>query len=243
MKNRLLVCLMLFLFAATTFGCARKEAGREEKKEVTKEGVITLNVEGEELTISDIESRQLNIPKPDEPVEAKEFEEFVIYRDKRYMKNHYIPSGWMGDVGDIKFNDSYKDNTQSGYTCIEVGYTGKYSQNAGWSGVYWQHPANNWGMIKGGYDLTGATKLTFWARGKEGGEVISEFKMGGISGEYSDSDSASIGPIELTGSWKQYTIDLEGMDLSYINGGFCWVISKIYNDQGCTFYLDEIKYE
>ena len=242
MKNRLLVCLMLFFFAAITFGCAKREADREAKKEGTK-AVITLNVEGKELTISDIESKQLNTPKPKQSVEAKEFKEFVVYRDKRYVNNHYIPSGWMGDAGDIKFNDSCKDNPQTGYTCIEVGYTGKCSQNAGWAGIYWQQPANNWGMIKGGYDLSGANKLTFWARGKEGGEVISEFKIGGITGEYSDSDSASIGPIELTNSWKQYTIDLEGMDLSYINGGFCWVISKIYNDQGCMFYLDEIKYE
>ncbi len=243
MKNRLLAYLMLFFFAATAFGCARREAGEEAKKEVIKEEVITLNVEGRELTISDITSKQIGTPKPDESVEAKEFEEFVVYRDKRYVKNHYIPSGWMGDAGDIKFNDNSKDNPQSGYTCIEIGYTAKFSQNAGWAGVYWQNPANNWGMIKGGYDLTGAKKLTFWARGKEGGEVISEFKMGGITGEYSDSDSASIGPIELTDSWKQYTIDLEGMDLSYISGGFCWVISKIYNDEGCTFYLDEIRYE
>ncbi len=243
MKNRLLVCLMLFFFVAAAFGCARREAGKEAKKEVTKQEVITLNVEGKELTISDITSKQIKATSPAEQTEAKEFKEFVVYRDKRYVKNHYISSGWMGDVGDIKFNDNCKDNPQSGYTCIEVGYTGNCSQNAGWAGVYWQNPANNWGMIKGGYDLTGAKKLTFWARGKEGGEVISEFKMGGITGEYSDSDSASIGPVELTNSWKQYTIDLEGMDLSYISGGFCWVISKIYNDQGCTFYLDEIKYE
>ncbi len=238
MKNRLMICLMLFLFAASGFGCARREASKEAGKER-----VTLKIEGKEVAVSDITSKQPDISRPAKAAEPKEFKEFVVYRDKRYRQNHYIPAGWMGDVGDIKFNDNYKDNPQSGYTCIEIGYTGKCSQNAGWSGVYWQNPANNWGMVKGGYNLAPAKKLTFWARGKEGGEVISEFKMGGMTGEYSDSDSASIGPVELTDSWQEYTIDLEGMDLSYISGGFCWVISKIYNDQGCTFYLDEIKYE
>ncbi len=31
--------------------------------------------------------------------------EFVVYTDKNARDNHYIPSGWMGDYGDIKLND------------------------------------------------------------------------------------------------------------------------------------------
>jgi len=38
-------------------------------------------------------------------------------------------------------------------------------------------------------------KLSFWARGDKGGEKIAEFKVGGITGEHGDSDSASIGPV------------------------------------------------
>lgn len=174
---------------------------------------------------------------------AHGFEGFDVYTDRWSPGNHYIPSGWMGDYGDIKFNDGWIENPHSGKHCIKIAYTAEVSQGAGWAGIYWQNPANNWGARDGGFDLTGAKVLAFWARGEKGGEVISEFKMGGISGEYGDSDSTGIGPVVLTKEWKKYTIDLEGLDLSYISGGFCWAASKMDNPDGFTFYLDDVRYE
>ncbi len=171
------------------------------------------------------------------------FETFWVYSDKWGRANHYVPSGWMGDYGAISMDDNHRDNPHSGMTCTKFTYTGEFPQGAGWAGVYWQNPANNWGYRKGGFDLTGATSLTFWARGENGGELIGEFKMGGISGEYPDSDSTGVGPITLTKEWKQYTIDLTGCDLSYISGGFCWSTSRMDNPGSITFYLDDIKYE
>ncbi|MFC1804792.1 hypothetical protein ACFLZ3_03075 [Candidatus Omnitrophota bacterium] len=169
--------------------------------------------------------------------------EFVIYTDRGARGNHYIPSGWMGDYGDLKIHDQSTDNPHSGSTCIQFVYSGKRSQNKGWSGLYWQYPANNWGSKKGGFDLTGMTKLTFWARGEKGGEIIQKFSVGGIKGTYPDSASVEIGPIELTDAWQEYTINLAGKDLSYINGGFNWVATADSNLEGATFYLDDIKFE
>ena len=93
-----------------------------------------------------------------------------------------------------------------GKSCIKMRYNAEGLKQ--WAGIYWQHPANNWGDKKGGYNITGATKLTFWARGANGYEIISEVKIGGISGDYSDTDVAWLKKIKLTGSWKKYTIDL-----------------------------------
>lgn len=168
---------------------------------------------------------------------------FSIYSDKGAPDNHYIPSGWMGDANDLKIDQAWMDNAHSGSTCIQIIYTGEASNGAKWAGIYWQNPANNWGEQDGGYDLTGATKLTFWARGAEGGERIEEFKIGGISGPYSDSDTAGIGPVVLTKDWKKYEIDLKGKDMSYIVGGFCLATNVDVNPYGCTIYLDDIKYE
>lgn len=233
MKRRglFVIGLTLLLVVVSSAGCGRKK--EEEEK-------VTLKVKGKEIAVTEIEPKEL---KGVSVVTEGEFSEFVVYRDKRSKENHYIPSGWMGDRGDVGLNENWMDNPFSGRTCIKITYSGVGSQNAGWAGMYWQNPANNWGFTKGGYDLTGARKLTFYARGEKGGEVIAEFKMGGIGGDYPDSDTVSIGPMELTSDWQQYTIDLEDMNLSYISGGFCWVVSKIYNPEGCTFYLDEIKYE
>ena len=169
--------------------------------------------------------------------------EFNIYTERLSTKNHYIPSGWMGDSGDIQFNDSWREDTHSGNSCMKIKYSARGAQGAGWAGIYWQNPANNWGSQMGGYDLSGYNKLVFWARGEKGGEVISEFKVGGLSGAYSDSDATSIGPITLTKDWKQYDVDLKGLDLSYISGGFAFTVSARDNPEGCTFYLDDIKFE
>jgi hypothetical protein len=169
--------------------------------------------------------------------------EFVVYTDKNARDNHYIPSGWMGDYGDVKINDSAMDNPHSGTTCIQFIYSAKKPQGQGWAGIYWQNPANNWGSKKGGFDLTGMTKLTFWARGAKGGEVIQRFMVGGIKGVYPDTASVEMGPIELTDTWKQYTINLAGKDLSYINGALGWTISADSCPEGATFYLDDVKFE
>lgn len=169
--------------------------------------------------------------------------EFVVYKDKGARENHYIPSGWMGDYGDIKLNDQSADNPHSPPTCIQFTYTAKKSQGQGWGGIYWQNPANNWGNKKGGFDLTGMAKLTFWARGAKGGEKIQKFLVGGIGGTYPDSSKTEMGPVELTDVWKQYTINLVGRDLSYINGGFGWMTTTDLNPEGVTFYLDDIKFE
>ncbi|RKX90882.1 MAG: hypothetical protein DRP84_12450 [Spirochaetes bacterium] len=168
---------------------------------------------------------------------------FYIYKDKLSRGNHYCPSGWMGDYSAIRLNDNCKEDPYKGKTCMKWTYSGEATEGASWAGVFWQNPPNNWGKIKGGYDLTGAKKLTFWARGEKGGEIV-EFKVGGITGDYSDTTEVTTGPISLTKDWKQYTIDLSDEDLSYISGGFCWVASALdVPEGGITFYLDEIVYE
>ncbi len=166
---------------------------------------------------------------------------FNVYTDNMAKGNHYVPSGWMGDVGAIQANQNCTETPYAGKTCIKITYTGKTTNNQGWIGIYWQNPANNWGSSKGGYNLTGAKTLEFWARGEKGGETV-EFKMGGITGEFSDTDTVSGGPTTLTSEWKKYSIDLSDTDLSYISGGFCFAASQLDNPDGAVFYLDDIQY-
>ena len=171
------------------------------------------------------------------------FKAFKVYTDANSPDNHYAPSGWMGDWGDIKLNQAYMENPHGGTTSVQVIYNAKKTQGANWAGIYWQNPPNNWGGAKGGFDITGAAKLTFWARGEAGGEKIEEFRVGGISGDNPDSDVASIGPLVLTQEWKMYEIDLSGKDLTSISGGFMWSANTEGNPQGFTIYFDDIRYE
>ncbi|MBF0254483.1 MAG: hypothetical protein HQL11_05110 [Candidatus Omnitrophica bacterium] len=171
------------------------------------------------------------------------FRPFPVYSDENSPDNHFYPSGWMGDYSDINYDGACMENPHSGSTSMKIVYSADRSQGAGWAGIYWQNPANNWGNRPGGYDLTGASRLTFWARGEKGEERIEEFKIGGITGEYFDSDVAGIGPVILTPEWKQYSIDLTGKDLSSVIGGFAWATNLDNNPDGVTFYLDDIRYE
>ena len=170
------------------------------------------------------------------------FKGFFVYIDEDDSKNHYTPSGWVGDYDAIRREES-EENSHSGSTCLKFTYTAKTSQGAGWAGVYWQSPVNNWGEVKGGYDLRGAQKITFWAKGEEGGEIINRFGIGGIGGNYPDSATREIGPIYLKKEWKQYKIDLSGLNLSCVSGGFYWMTDKQSCPEGIVFYLDDIKYE
>lgn len=185
---------------------------------------------------------------------------FVIYTERGSRLNHYVPSGWMGDFGDLKFNNGWKEGVAKTFgkgdkrpkdpalkdeTCMQIKYSAERKQGAGWAGIYWQSPANNWGDKRGGYNLSAYSKLTFWAKGAEGGEVIDKFLIGGITGqtEEGDSDEASISPVELTKEWKKYTIDLKGLDLTHIIGGFGFAANSDVNPDGFTIYLDEIQLE
>lgn len=152
-------------------------------------------------------------------------------------KLSWIPSGYMGDVGNIKMSGDDTTNPHSGKTDLKVQYT----SGNGWGGVVWQSPANDWGKKPGGIDLTGAKKLTFWARGAEGGEKVS-FSFGILDkADYPDSAKGELKDQTLTKEWKEYTIDLDGKDLKQIKTGFVWVLGA--KGDPVTFYLDDIKYE
>ncbi len=149
----------------------------------------------------------------------------------------YIPAGYMGDTGNIKMTEGDTTNPHSGKSATKVQYT----SGNGWGGVVWQSPANDWGEKPGGYNLTGAKKLTFWARGEKGGEKVS-FSFGILDkAKYPDSAKGEIKDQELTKDWKQYSIDLSGKDLSQIKTGFVWIVGA--KGEPVTFYLDDIKFE
>lgn len=169
---------------------------------------------------------------------------FPVYTDGFDPANHYVPSGYMGDVHAIAMNQSWTRDPRDGKTCIRVKYSPQSGGN-GWAGVYWQSPVDNWGTIPGpaDYNLRHATRLTFWVRGQTGHERV-QFLVGGITGKLGDSPRAAVKThvLSLPTSWRQVTISLIGQNLSRIIDGFGWVASTRQNPQGATFYVDDITY-
>ncbi len=167
-----------------------------------------------------------------------------VYHDDPDPKAVFVPIGFMGDFKDLHLELGSREHPKEGKTCIKVAYAGYGSRDYQWAGLVWELPGNEWrSAALGGYDLSGMTRLTFWARGAQGGEIISLVRMGGIIGHHRDSGSLSRGPITLTNQWKIYTMDLTTIDLSHIAAPFGWTINRLDNPNGATFFLDEIRFE
>jgi hypothetical protein len=160
----------------------------------------------------------------------------VIYADD--MKDApFTPSGWMGKTDAIALDPACTTSPHKGKTCMKL----EYRAADIFGGVVWQYPANDWGDKPDARDLSGAKRLSFWARGEKGGEKV-EFKFGILDPGKKFADSASGSTTEeLTTEWKNYSIDLAGKDMSKIKTGFCWVVAG--QRAPITFYLDDVRYE
>jgi hypothetical protein len=185
---------------------------------------VPLRVLGGETEKTEAKGRAAQIP-------------FAVY-DEAGKEATYIPSGYMGNTAAIKIDENWTTKPHSGASCIRV----EYNAADQWGGVVWQSPANDWGDADGGWNLTGAKKLSFWVRGDKGGEKVSfEFGLLGRDKKYFDTGKGKLADVILTPEWKQYSIDVAGQDLARIKTGFVWTLAG----QGApvVFYLDDIRYE
>jgi hypothetical protein len=160
---------------------------------------------------------------------------FVVY-DESAEHSGYIASGYMGNAQAIKMEFDSTDKPHAGKHCLKI----TYSEPGGWGGVVWQHPANDWGEKPGGFDVSGAEKFSFWARGDKGGEKV-KFGYGLIGNDkkYHDSSKGEL-EVTLTSEWKQYTLDLSERELSRIKTGFMWTVGG--QGKPVTFYVDDVEF-
>ena len=171
----------------------------------------------------------------DEPLADAVDLPFVVLGDGAITA--YAPSGWMGDHTALRMDAQSREQPHSGATCTKF----TYSRLEGWTGVAWQDPANDWGDRAGGYELSGATKLSFWVRGASGGERV-KFGFGMIGDDKKFFDTAKGGrEVVLTTEWKRVELNLKGKSLRRIKTGFWWSLGG----QGApvTFWLDDVRYE
>jgi hypothetical protein len=154
----------------------------------------------------------------------------------------YVPSGWMGDAKSIRLDPTHMENPFAGKTSLRC----EFAANMGWGAVAWQHPAQDWGDQRGGFDLSAAKRLVFYARGETGGEEVSfSFGMIGPEKKYFDTAKRSLGKVKLTRDWKRYEIRLDDLptqeNLTRIKTGFVWSVAS--NGRPIIFYLDDVRWE
>lgn len=160
----------------------------------------------------------------------------------------YKPGGFMGDgqvcPACVEVNTAYAGRTRAGDTddlSIRISYL--RPADRGFAGIYWLSPDGNFGDLPG-RRILGASKISFWAAGESGGEVV-EFLAGGIrSGKrHSDTFTLNLGQRRLEREWRRYEFDLRHADLSEVIGAFAWSAASNWNTMPLTFYLDDIQYE
>jgi len=181
---------------------------------------------------------------------------FPVYDDVSSAGNHFHAYAKIPEGATVAMNGSWIGTKHSGATSIRCqydatpeGFGGFYLQNGTLTGDETKPVANFGTVPNAGIDLSGATTLTFWAKGAVGGEKV-EFFVAGVGHPPSPQpypDSSERRPpmgtlTTLTTTWQQYSIDLTGMDLSYVLGGFGWVADAAHNPDGAVFFLDDIEY-
>ncbi len=181
---------------------------------------------------------------PDKPkhVPLDDFQPFEL-------ESQYYPSGWMGDgageTGPKYLTATHEQATINGQatTAIRIEY---HRGPKGWAGIYWQYPENNWGDTEG-FDLSGAKKISFDAKGERGGEIV-EFLSGGIKDKTNkDQFKKSLGKKPLTAAWTHYSIDLSSFnkeELHRVIGAFAWVgVGGFDKDNRLVTYIANLRVE
>jgi hypothetical protein len=173
---------------------------------------------------------------------------FSVYVDDGDPRNHFIPSGFFGDIGDLTLSQTDRSAPHGGTTAIRIDYRPSGSQR--FAGIFWQCPENNFGTVQGaGFNLSRARQVQFWARSSVPAQA--EFKVGGIGTaaprapfpESLDSTTTIPVVVALGTDWRQFTIDLTGRDLTRVIGGFMFVTNTAQNPSGLTLYLDDIVWQ
>ena len=186
-----------------------------------------------------------------------------VYRDFGDTENHYTQKALMAgmDASRVRdMNENWQENPYSGSSCIRCEQITHEGDWGGWLFLngYLPEGSNvpelNDGTVDGqGLDLSGAERLTFFARGEKGGEQVEFFTCGfGYNSEWNaqvvpfpdSSMKRSTGVVTLTREWTQFSIDLSSADMSSIVCGFGYVLKgNVPGDREKVCYLDEIRFE
>ena len=160
---------------------------------------------------------------------------FYVYNDNEDLP--YVPSGYMGNYKAMEVDLNHKEEVHSGESAIEI----SYKELSGWYGLAFVDPANDWGDILGGYNISGAKTFSFWAKSEFSG-VTAKIGFGLIDDDkpFPDTAKKSV-EIELTSEWKKYSIKIKKLDLSCIRSGL--VLFTNADGSKHKIYIDDVVFE
>ena len=194
-----------------------------------KDSYNNVGIASTSILVSDKEASQKKylVPKVQLP--------FYIYQDNEDLP--YFPSAYMGNYKAIEVDLNHTADVHTGKTAVKI----RYNARDNWYGLGFVDPANDWGDILGGYDISQAKKLSFWAKADQK-NIKATVGFGLINKDkpFPDTGKKSI-EIVLTEKWKKYTIKAKKEDLSCIRSGF--VIFSSSDGFPHEIYIDDILFE
>ena len=187
-------------------------------------------------------------PKPATPSTRQDnaVSNWYVYADAASKQNHGNWTNVMPAEGAKMLNVTLVDKTDPrvGKTCVRA--TVKFLP-PNWTGIAVSCTPDYWGEkpSNSAYDLRGAVKLVFYARGDKGGETIQVKAC--ITGDKPFGDAAAIPAatpwITLKKGWNRYELSVAKLDLSRVVTPFCFVTSRSHNDDAeITVFFDHIYY-
>ncbi len=158
----------------------------------------------------------------------------------------FFPSGYQGDIGEIKFSQQDKTCYKENQPYMRFEYRAA-SGKLGWAAVSFQSNTA-WGEKKG-RDLSANHfhRIHFAARGLNGGEKVI-FTSGGGTPEDAKHPASyaerSLGTVSLTTEWKEFSIEI-GQDADWHNvlTALTWSTNQELNPDGAVFYIADAAFE
>ncbi|SEB74492.1 Glycosyl hydrolases family 2, TIM barrel domain [Tenacibaculum sp. MAR_2009_124] len=182
---------------------------------------------GVEIKDEEVAKRKYLVPKVELP--------FYVY--KNGVSNAYSPSAYMGNYKKMKVDMEHIEKLDSKRICLKLSYHQPYD----WFGLGLVNPANDWGNILGGYDISGARKFSFLAKAnKKNIKVTVGFGLIGKDKKYPDTAKKSK-EVKLTTKWKKYSFSIKKLDLSCIRSGL--TIFSSGNGDTVDIFLDDVVFE
>ncbi len=150
-----------------------------------------------------------------------------------------------GDGARVFVESTDRSRPASGETAVRLDFT--FGPTPGsWAGLVVSTAPGYWGEAPGpGFDLSGAGRLLFAARGATGGERI-RIKVA-IAGDAPHGDSAPLpfdtGWLSLSADWREYELPVDGDALRRVVTPFVVIANRAHNPAGrATVYLDGIRF-
>ena len=167
-----------------------------------------------------------------------------VYTEADSGGNLYAPSGWMNVAsGGLEIDAADTEEVYAGEMALEISWDGSVGDDGTrWAAVMFEWPD---GLTAGtrsgaGWDLSGATELSFAVRSEDPGESI----IVGFGDDVHDPVQVRQ-RISLQTDWTHHTIQVGGADVSDLNGGFI-VAFDAWSDAGApgvTLHVDEVAYD